>query len=179
MKKEEQLKRIIRQLNSGDIELIDQTIEEIGESGDSSFISALTLFLHETDNLELKGKIFRLFSELKRIDTVPALIEMIQDPRFENEQAELIACCWQNGLNYSQYLPFFTDLVIEKEFKVAFEAFTVIENMFGKIDELVEQQTLGKINKALETADDQKSYLLKGLLEIIPDIPEIQEEINL
>ncbi len=175
MKREEKNRKLLAQLNSGDSELIDQTIEEIGESGDSSMIPVLTGFLHDTDDLEVKGKIFKLFGELKHVDAVAELIQVIQDPRFADEQADLIACCWQNGLNFSPYLPFFTDLVITKEFKVAFEAFTVIDNMYGKIEEIVEEETLGKIRIALEGADDQKSYLLRNLLEIIPQIPEIQD----
>jgi hypothetical protein len=176
MKKEEKIKQLIAQLKTGDPDTIDQTIDEIGEVGDSSFIVALTDFLHQTDEPELKNKILKLFGELKHSDSVEELVKVINNPVYCNEQSALVACCWQNGLNYSQYLPFFTNLVIEKEFETAFEAFTVIENMYGKIDKIVEAQTLDKIKLALVGADAQKIYFLKGLLEIIPNIPELQDD---
>jgi hypothetical protein len=176
MKKEEKVKQLIAQLKTGEPETIEQTIEEIGETGDSSFIVALTDFLHQTDEPELKNKILKLFGELKHSDAVDQLIRVIQNPNYEREQSALIATCWQNGLNYSPYLPYFADLVIEKEFETAFEAFTVIENMYGKIDKIIEAQTLDKIKLALTTANEQKIYFLKGLLEIIPNIPELQED---
>lgn len=176
MEEEGKIKQLIAQLKTGNPETIDQTIEEIGETGDSSFIVLLTAFLHQTDEPELKNKILKLLGELKHSDAVDQLIHVIQDPIYKNEQSALVACCWENGLNYSQYLPFFADLVIEEEFETAFEAFTVIENMYGKIDKSVEIQILDKINLALATANEQKNYLLKGLLKIIPNIPELQED---
>ena len=178
MKKEEQILKLIAELKTGDTEVIDQTIEQISETGDSSFIVKLADFLVETDNQELKHKILTLFGELKHSDAVEQLIYIIQTPKYSKEQLVFVACCWQNGLNYSQHLPYFVDLIIEKDFETAFEAFTVVENMYGKIDTTVEIETLHQIKKALNQTNEQKEYLLNGLLQIIPNIPELREDIS-
>ena len=44
------------------------------------------------------------------------------------------------------------------------------------IFKIIEAQTLDKIKLALTSANEQKIYFLKGLLEIIPNIPELQED---
>jgi hypothetical protein len=95
--------------------------------------------------------------------------------KYRDERTELVACCWQNGLNYTEYLPLFIDLVIDEPFLTAFEAFTVIENMYGRIDDEVIGKEIIKITEAFSTASDEKAYLLNGLLTIIRDIPEMQE----
>ena len=59
--------------------------------------------------------------------------------------------------------------------QIAFEAFTVIENMYGVISDEVIDQEIAKINNALQQADEEKAYLLRGLVTIIRDIPEKSE----
>jgi hypothetical protein len=69
-------------------------------------------------------------------------------------------------------------LVIDQEFQIAFEAFTVIENMYGKINADVEMALLQKIENCIPAAEERKQYLLKGLLEIIPNIPLDQDPVD-
>jgi hypothetical protein len=68
--------------------------------------------------------------------------------------------------------------VIDQEFQIAFEAFTVIENMYGKIEGDVETVAIEKIGKSIPIAEERKQYLLKGLLEIIPNIPLDQDPVD-
>ena len=131
--------------------------------------------LHNTTFPEIKKSILNLLSELKNKESVPLLIEAINNDKYLVERKELVACCWQNGLSYNEYLPLFIDLVIDHSFLIAFEAFTVIENMYGTVDDDLIDQQMAKIIKALNHADEEKAYLLNGLLTIIREIPEKSE----
>jgi len=175
MNSDERTERLLSDLKSNNPEFVLQTIEEIRESGSSAQFSGLMELLHETDDQDIKKHILTLFSELKSTQTVPLLIEAIQNKKYTDELKDLLVSCWHNGLNYSSYLPLFIDLVITGEFLISFEAFTVIENMYGKIDEVIVAQQLTKIQDALITANEQKKYLLNELIEIIQNIPEEQE----
>lgn len=170
--------RLLNNLKSDNPEIVLQTIEEIRESGDSSLFSGLLDLLHNSDIQEIRKHILTLFSELKSTDTIPLMMEAIQNKKYAGELKELLTCCWQNGLNYSQYLPVFIDLVINEEFLVSFEAFTVIENMYGRMNEVLVAQQVTKLNNSLESANEQKRYLLKELTSIIQNIPEEQENMN-
>jgi hypothetical protein len=165
-------------LKSNNPEIVLQTIEEIRETGSSAQFQGLMELLHETVNQDIKKNILTLFSELKSTDTVPLLIEAIQNKKYADELKELLSCCWQNGLNYSPYLPLFIDLVINEEFLTAFEAFTVVENMYGIVDEVIVAEQLDKISNSLSLVGEQKQYLLRELLAIIQNIPEKQENLN-
>ena len=113
---------------------------------------------------------------MKYSDAIPRIVDAIQDKKYASELKELVSVCWENGLDFSQYLSLFVDLVIESEFMVAFEAFTVIENMVGKIDDSYKNEQVEKIRAAKETAPAEKMSLLEDLERIIPEIPEQKEQ---
>jgi len=166
---------ILKNLKSSDPEFIIETIDKIRESGNREIMNGLLELLHETKIPEIKKSVLDLFSELKHNESIPLLIEAIKNEKYLHERKDLIACCWQNGLSYNGYLPLFIELVIKEPFEVAFEAFTVIENMYGTIaDEVIESETINIIS-ALRHTSEEKSYLLNGLLTIIREIPESSE----
>jgi len=167
-------KEILTNLKSTDSEFVLETIEKIRESGNRIIMEGLFDLLHNTTVPEINKSILTLLSELKNKESIPLLIGAIANEKYVHERKDLVACCWQNGLNYNEYLPVFIDLVIRESFLVAFEAFTVIENMFGNIpDEVIDLEII-KVENALHKASEEKAYLLKSLLTIISDIPEEQ-----
>ena len=168
-------KEILSNLKSTDPEFLLETIDKIRDSGNSLILAELIDLLHNTALPEIKKNILNLLSELKNKESVPAFIAAIKNEKYTSERKDLLACCWQNGLSYNEYLPIFIDLVINEEFMIAFEAFTVVENMFGKVDDEVIDKEIIKVKNALNSASEQKAYLLNGLLVIIHDIPEEQE----
>ncbi len=168
-------KEILTNLKSTDPEFVLETIEKIRESGNRIIMDGLFDLLHETNTLEIKRSVLNLLSELKHKESVSLLVDAIINDKYLNERKDLVACCWQNGLNYNAYLPVFIDLVINEPFLTAFEAFTVIENMYGIIDEEVIEKEISKVINALKSAKGEKVYLLNGLLTIIREIPEESE----
>ena len=169
---EDKSKKILSDLKSTDIEFVIETIGQIKESGNSVILLALIDLLHDTSHIEINKAILDLLSEMKDESSIPTLISAIKNDKYINERKELVASCWQNGLNYNEHLPLFIDLIINADFLVAFEAFTVIENLYGIIPEEVIEQEVVKIQNALIEADEQKGYLLNNALTIIRDIPE-------
>lgn len=172
---DEKSKEILSNLKSADPEFILEIIDKIRESGNRFIMAGLIDLLHETDLQEIKKSVLNLLSELKNKESVPVFIEAIQNEKYAGERKDLVACCWQNGLTYNEYLTVFIDLVIHEEFQIAFEAFTVIENMFGRVEDEIIDKEIVKVTDALKNATEQKAYLLNGLLAIIHDIPEEQE----
>ena len=168
-------KEILTNLKSTDSEFVLETIDKVRGSGNNFILLELIDLVHNTEHPEIKKSVLNLLSELKNQESVPSLIAAIKNEKYTNERKDLLACCWQNGLSYNEYLPVFIDLVIHEEFLIAFEAFTVIENICGRVeDEVIDAEKI-KVNDALKNASEQKAYLLNGLLAIIRDIPEEQE----
>lgn len=178
MEKLDKLSRLKTAIKSGNPELVDHALEEIKTNGDDTFIAPLIAFLHQPMTKEVQENIYQLFIDLKHENSVNQLIHELKNENDLDILVRLVAACWQNGLNYSKHLPYFVQLIIDQEFQIAFEAFTVIENMYGKIDDDIEATLLVKIEKSIPLAEDRKQYLLKGLLEIIPNIPLDQDPVD-
>jgi len=178
MDKLDKLSRLKSAYKSGNPELIEHALEEIKNKGDATCIAPLIEFLHQTTNKVIKENIFQLFIDLKHEDSVDQLIEELKKEKDLDILERLVASCWQNGLNYSKHLPYFVQLILDQEFQIAFEAFTVVENMYGKIEGDVEMRLIEQVEKSIPDAEVKKQYLLKGLLEIIPNIPLDQDPVD-
>jgi hypothetical protein len=178
MEKLDKLNRLKSAIKTGNHELIDHALDEIKGKGDDTYIAPLIEFIHQNLSKEIKEKIYQLFNDLKHEGSVDRLISEFRNEKDLDILERLVASCWQNGLNYSKHLSYFVQLVIDQEFQIAFEAFTVIENMYGKIDGDVESMLMDKISKSIQTVDERKQYLLKGMLEIIPNIPIDQDPVD-
>ena len=178
MEQPDKLNHLKSAIKSANPELIDHALEEIKNKGDHTFVTPLIELLHQNLSRELREKIFMLFVDLKNENSVDQLVSDLKIETDLDILERLVAACWQNGLNFSMHLPYFVDLVIDQEFQIAFEAFTVIENMYGKIEVDIEVLLTDKISASLPGAMENKEYLLRGLLEIIPNIPLNQDPVD-
>ena len=81
-----------------------------------------------------------------------------------------MACCWENGLDYSNYLSLFVGLLIDNEFAIAFEAYTVIMNLETRIDQKIIDQEIDLLERALSSAPEQKRQLMLDVIDFLPSI---------
>ncbi|MDP3434327.1 MAG: hypothetical protein Q8T04_15375, partial [Bacteroidota bacterium] len=115
-------------------------------------------------------KIAGIFANLKDKDSVPLLIEAIQNQKYAPELKLLVSGCWENGLNYTNYLSLFVDLLIRQDFPVAFEAYTVITNMETTIDQAKIDTEIEKLDQVMHTTVDEKKALMLDVIDFLPSI---------
>lgn len=163
-------KNMINDLRSADSMKVIETIEELRTAGKASDVPVLLELLHASQNPEIKSKIIGLFANLKESNAIPLIVEAIQDQKYATELKELVACCWENGLDYSKYLALFVDLLIERDFLVAFEAYTVITNMTTTIDQATIDQEIEKLDRAMHLTTPEKKTLMLDVVDFLPSI---------
>jgi len=163
-------KNILEGLQSADSLKVIETLEELRVSGKVSDIPFLIELLHLTQNPEIKSKITDLFANLKESDAIPLIIEAIQNQKYAPELKELVASCWENGLDYSNYLTLFVDLLIDSDFLIAFEAYTVVVNMTAKIDQAKIDIEIDRLEQAMRSATDEKKALMFDVIDFLPSI---------
>lgn len=163
-------KDILKGLQSADSLKVIETLEELRTSGKVSDIPLLIELLHLSSDPEIKSKVIDLFANLKESDAIPLITEAIQNQKYAPELKELVASCWENGLDYSNYLTLFVDLLIDSEFLVAFEAYTVIVNMTANIDQAKIDLEIDRLENAIKTATDQKKALMLDVIDFLPSI---------
>jgi len=161
-------------LESSDSLKVIETLEELRVSGKVSDIPILIEILHLSQNTEIKSKIIDLFANLKESDAIPLIVEAIRNQKYASDLKDLVACCWENGLDYSNYISLFVDLLIESEFNVAFEAYTVIMNTENKISQQVIDFQVERLQKALTVASEIKRPLLLDVIDFLPALGNIE-----
>ena len=163
-------KNILDGLKSADSLKVIETLEELRVSGKVNDVPFLIEMLHLSESPEIKSKITDLFANLKESDAIPLVVEAIQNQKYAPELKELVASCWENGLDYSNYLTLFVDLLIDSEFLIAFEAYTVIVNMTAKIDQAKIDIEIDRLEQVLKTTTDQKKALILDVIDFLPSI---------
>lgn len=161
---------ILKGLNSANPDIVLDAIDALRASGKTSDIPVLLDLLLKSRNPEVKARITGLFSNLKDKETIPMLINAIQDKKYEEVLQQLVSSCWENGLDYTPYLPVFVDLLIEKDFIIAFEAYTVITNMEKAIDQRLIDAVIEKLDKAMHTTTSEKKSLMLDVIDFLPSI---------
>lgn len=155
-----------KNLFSTDINVVISTLNLLKEKGNKEYLPILFELLLLKPEIEVEKEIIKLLETIKDSSTVAVFVEALKEERFVPIRKNILTCCWQNGLDFSSYIDLFVDLIIEDEWEVAFEAFTVIENLkhFPPAEEL--KETKLRIANALKSANEQKQYFLEEILKM-------------
>lgn len=145
-------------------ERVISAINRIKERGNKLYLPMLFELLASQPETDVEKEIEQLLSTVKSKETVPFFVEALENEKFKSIQKTLLTACWQNGLDFSNYLPVFVEIVISETWETAFEAFTVIENMEYLPDPQMVDQVTDRIHHALKTATEQNQYFLQEIL---------------
>jgi hypothetical protein len=161
---------LLKNLQSANLLKVIGTLEELRISGKVTDIPVLIELLHGSQNPEIKMKVTGLLANLKERDAIPVIMEAIQNQKYAPELKELVASCWGNGLDYSNYLSIFTGLLIESDFLVAFEAYTVITNMTTQVEQAKIDIEIARLENAMVASSEQKKPLLLDVIDFLPSL---------
>lgn len=155
-------------LSSSDTKEVLSAIEIIREKGNKDYLPVLFDLLASNPEHEVRKEILKLFGTIKVKETVPYFIDALKNDNFNSIRKDILTTCWQNGLDFSPYIEVFIDLIVSGNWEVAFEAFTVIENLeYFPLEEKIKNIKL-KIAGVLKNADEQKTYFLEEILKLTP-----------
>ena len=150
-------------LFSSDTTNVILAINQIKEKGNRFYLPLLFDLFNSNPEPEISKEIKKLLSTVKEKESASIFIEAIIDDKYISIRKALLTTCWQNGLDFSKYLSELIDIIITDDWEVAFEAFTIIDNMEGLPGEEIIESSKRKIKDALKTSNEQKSYFLKEI----------------
>lgn len=160
-------KRLLEKLRAKNPKIVLDTIAEMRKSGDKSLVPALVEVLHETKSFQVQQKIVALLNDLKDQAAAGALVAAIEADKYQRERQSLVAACWQNGLDYSAFLPVFVRLVLSESYAVAVEAFTVVENLESKPSQAHKAEAISQLKEQSPCAPPEKQPLLVELVSVL------------
>jgi len=165
MRTEKIEERIQKELLSDNSTRVLAAVELLKSRGNSLYIPVLFDVLLNGDDPEVLVATIDLLATIKDKTAVNAFVRGIETKKYAPIHKIILSCCWQNGLDFSNFLPVFIDIILKADWETAFEAFTVIDNLeYLPLPEIAEASLI-KIRKALPGANDQIQYFLKEIVK--------------
>jgi hypothetical protein len=161
------LKQQIESLRSSNRTAILSTLKDLRSDGDVSVLSELFQLLLVQEDREIQDEIAALLNDLKDQEAVVELADAIVNPEYQEIQSILVAACWQNGLSYGKHISAFVEVLISGEYAAAIEAFTVIEESIGELEQVERKKLASSMKSQLRAMGEQKKALLLELVKVI------------
>jgi hypothetical protein len=156
--------RIKKNLFSANTDIVISAIETIKNKGNKFYIPILFDLLNSLPEPEIEKGIMDLLETVKDKETINSFVRAIEDDKYKPIRKSILIACWQNGLDFSTFLPVFVNLVIKEEWEIAFEAFTLIDNLEYLPGQEILNKSIAQVKEALQYANEQKSYFLNEIL---------------
>jgi hypothetical protein len=163
--KQEINEKVKQNLFSANTETVLSALIDIKETGNKFYIPLLFDLLNSKPEPEIAKEIIKLLGTVKDKDSVNMFMRAVEEIKFKPIWKIILSTCWQNGLDFSTFIPVFIDLIINEDWEIAFEAFTIIDNLETLPDETIIKIASEKIKVSLESANEQKSYFLNEVLK--------------
>lgn len=163
----EQEKRRISILRSGNTRAVIETIEEIRLDGNISILPEVFDLMADTEEESVINKCASLLNDIKSPDAAGLLVDALKEKKYTSIHSMLLAACWQNGLDYQKDILLFAEFLISSDYQASIEAFTVIENSLGKIEEHQRLKLIKMLTDKLSQATPEKQILMKSMISVI------------
>lgn len=161
LKIDEQIKTNLFSTNTS---VVIATLDSIKKQGNKLYIPILFDLLNSSPEPEIEQEIRNLLGTVKDKETINSFMRAVEQEKYKSIRKKILISCWQNGLDFSTFMPVFIDLVINEEWDVAFEAFTLIDNMEYVPSKEILDISIDKIHKAIPSASEQTKYFLREIL---------------
>jgi len=161
LKIDEQVKK---NLFSANTDVVISAIETIKNKGNKLYIPILFDLLNSSPEPEIEREIMDLLETVKDKEAVNSFVRAIEDDKYKQIRKSLLIACWQNGLDFSTFLPVFVDMIINEDWEIAFEAFTIIDNLEFLPSEEIINKSVALVKDALPSVDEQKRYFLNEII---------------
>jgi hypothetical protein len=163
----EKQKQHIAMLTKSSDENVISTLIELKEHGNLFYLGTL-LDLVVSDRSEmLKKALVDFISDIKLQEAVPIISDFILMQFEKNDVTKLVTASWQSRLDFSKHLAPYFQVLIKGNYKIAFEAFTVIENSLDSLTPNDLKAHMALVKKGIPKADRDKQLLLLEMVSVI------------
>ena len=177
MEEDQQKFREIRSgLSSNDTKILASTLQEVKKSGSAALIPELVRLLRRTNKKEIRHQILEILNNLKTQASATELARAVRKNKQRDLLANLVAACWKNGLDYTDFIDDFIEIFIQYDYLLALDAFTVIENSTKYLSEVSIEPRINKLSNHQPEMDENKRVLTRELIHILRTKSEEQTE---
>lgn len=158
---------LLNNLKSENPKEIAEAIIKIKETGNIQYIPYLIEKLNLVSNNEIRKQISTFLHSIKEVKVVVFYLEAIKNGKNRNILKDLIQFCWEGGFDLAPYGEVFINVVIEEEYEIAIEAFTVIEENLMNFSEEQKKQYSSLLKEKLSETDEVKKAFIVELIKLL------------
>ncbi|MCB8994862.1 MAG: HEAT repeat domain-containing protein [Bacteroidales bacterium] len=169
--KDETQKNLLAGLSSPDENTISETIQELRIHGNVKLLPDLINLLFTSKSEMVREGLTGLLNDIKDPAAVPIFMEAVNKYRKSDGLDLLVSACWQCGLDFSEYIDEFIEMVIsEKEYYTSIEAFSVVEENSMNLNSQQRTARYEMVRSRLESVPQEKRKLVNELLSILSNV---------
>ena len=151
---------IKKSLFSSDTDIALANIKKLKKEGNHLYLPFLFDVMLDDPEPKIKEEVEKLLASVKDEKSVPEFIKAITNKKYRSIQKKLLELCWQNGLYFGDYLPELLDIIISGKMEIAFEAFTIIDNLEKLPSPEIIDKCLDTISKEMQKELTNNEYFL-------------------
>jgi hypothetical protein len=161
---------IIEKLFSASDREVLSVIREIRDTGNPGLMPALVRLYDATSSRAVSLAVVSLVRDLKSQPAVSHLFPALEEIRDPARKREMVAACWQSGLDFSQHLGSFLRIFVGGDYMTALEAFSVIENSLPFLQDANQlQEHITWLKEKMPPGKDEKRTLGEALLALMEE----------
>jgi HEAT repeat protein len=155
---------LLRQLESGDPPKVVAAARELAARQELSAATPLLELLRTTNDVTARNAAALALGDLKHPPAFDVLVDLLKDERTRGSRGTLLYAI--GAFECSSILPTLVDFVIDGNFEVSRQAFSLIGGIETEVDERTWDACTSRLRNALVVAPDERRPLLRELLEL-------------
>ncbi len=161
------IKELRSGLSSNDANIVINTLQQVRNAGSKVLIPELVALLRNSRGSEVKTHVLTILNNLKYQSSAGELVKAIRNEQDPEVVALLVAACWKNGLDYSDYIDDFVDIFMRYDYTTALDALTVIENATRELQSAATGERIQKLKARLDESEENKKRLTMELIHTL------------
>ena len=163
----EKQKALISALKKSSDEEVMAMLIDLKEQGELFYVKTLLEILIENRSELLNKALVEYLSDIKLQDAVKIISDFVSENYADKDVNDILLVSWQSRLDFSKHLDPYIQILINANYKTAFEAFTVIENSIDSLSANELTQYGSTIKKAVQKSNRDKQLLLLEMISIL------------
>jgi HEAT repeat protein len=166
----------IKALKSSDLEKVEETIRELGNSEDKRAIPILMGMLAQEKDINLKNALALSLGDLKADEAVPLLMRLIKDPENENKRGSFVYAL--QNLECREYFLDFVEMICTGNYEVYSHAFDILESLIdnASFSNKLEAKKMLENQKQIELTKPPSKHPKYDRIHFINDALKILED---
>ena len=153
---------LLDRIQSGDSQKIIEAAREISSRQEGSAGPYLLDVLRMTNDAAVRNAVALALSDLKDASAFDVLVDLVKSERTHSNRGTLLYAL--GAYDCSSLLPLLLDLVIDGNFEVSRQAFSLISGIEIQLDESTWQDYLKRLRSAVLVSTEERRPLLEELM---------------